>query len=128
MSDPCKATVDTSEGDEALRQLKQHADITAGSVMSTIRKSYSSMMLLADIMGVAIPEWFNLMSSAAIMAGQMFVELAAADTVSGIFAWRAGATFAMAAMMFARGMTLQAEQTVVESKLNSTIQLLNMWS
>jgi len=128
MTDPCKVTVDTSEGDKALAQLKQHADITAKSVMRTVRKSYSSMVLLADIMGMAIPEWFSMMSTAALMAGEMFTELAAAETVSGILTWKAGITFAMASIMFTRGMMMAKEKTIVEQKLNSTIQLLNMWS
>ena len=128
MSEETRVTVDTSEADAELDQLRQHADMTAQAVMQGVQKGYTSLVLLADIMGIAIPEWFNLMAGAAMMTGQMFVELAAAETTTGILAIKAGATFAMAAMMFTRAMLIAQERTEVESRLNSVIMLLDRWS
>ena len=118
--------VNTEEAEAALNQLEKHAEITGKSVMKTVNRSYQSMILLADIMGIAIPEWFNIMASAAIMAGEMFSTLAAAETVSVTLAWKAGITFSIATMMFFRAMQIQQQKSTVESSLHSTLMLLQL--
>lgn len=130
MSKECgtKVTVDPTEGHEALDQLEKHAEITAKSVMEGVSKSYQTVILLADIMGVAIPEWFNIMAASAIMAGEMFAELAAAETVSGVLAAKAWITFGIATTMFFRAMYIQQQKSEIESKLNSTLMLLQLHS
>ena len=123
-----EVTVDTSEGDRALRQLRVHSDITAKAVMESVNKSYQTLVLVADIMGAAIPEWFNLMASAALMAGNMFASLAAAETISGVFAAKAIVTFSIASIMFIRAAQIQMQRAEVERRLNSTLQLLQLYS
>ena len=120
--------IDTSEAEASLKQLEMHSAMTAKSVMKIVRKSYTSMILLADIMGVVIPEWFALMGTAAMMTAQALTDLAAAETVSVVMSWKATATFAMAAVMFQRAMTISMQQTEAESKLNSLVQLMELWS
>ena len=127
MTGTAKVTVDTKEAQSLLAQLKESSDITAVTVMSTVKKSYQSLRLLGDIFGIAIPFWFDLMAGAALMAGETFAELAAAESVSGWLTLKAGVTFTIALMMFYRAMTLQQQKTVIENKLNSIIQLGNMW-
>lgn len=128
MSKKCEVDVDTTEADKALEQLQQHSEITARSVMATVNDSYQTLVLLADIMGVAIPEWFNLMAAATLMAGTMFAELAAAETATGFLAAKAVMTFSIATIMFYRAMQIRRQKTEVESKLNSTLMLLQTWS
>lgn len=125
---PAKVTVDTTEAKDELDQLKIHADITAQSVTTITKKSYTSLILLADIMGIAIPEFFNAMMVGAIMAGEMFVKLAAAETVSGVLAAKAFLTFSAATMMFFRAMIISQQKREVENKLTQTLMLLNTWS
>ena len=134
MSEPCGAvTVDTSEGAEALNQLKEHAESVRLDVVGAIRKTYTSLVLLGDIMGIAIPQWFNSMVTSVFMAQQSAVAmgraLAAASVVSGgLYLAQAGVLFLSASMLFAQGMYLQNTRNEVISKLNSTSQLLNVWA
>ena len=123
-----KVKVDTTEPEAALRQLEQHAEITARSVVETVNKGYQTMTFLGDIMGIALPEWFNLMASAALMAGEMFATLAAAETMTGLLAAKAVVTFSIATMMFYRAMVIQMQRTEVENKLHSTLMLLQLYS
>ena len=120
--------VDTGKADKALEQLQQHSEITKKSVMEVVSKSYQSLMLVADVMGIAIPEWFNIMASAVIMAGNMFVALATAESISGVMAAKAVVTFNIAALMFYRGMQINAARRETEGKLNSVLQLLHLYS
>lgn len=120
--------VDTTPAQQELDQLQQHADITALSVISVTRKGYQSLALMADLFAIAIPEWFNLLAMGALMAGEMFAALAAAETVTGVLALKAVVTFSIATMMFYRAMQLRTAQSEVESKLNTMIQLINTWS
>lgn len=127
MTGTAKVEVDTIKAQQQLAQLKETADITATTVLQTTRKGYQSLVLLADIMGYAIPMWFNLMASAAIMAGEMFVELAAAEAASGWLVLKAGVTFSIALMMFYRATIIQQQKIEVENKLNSVLMLGNIW-
>ena len=130
MSKECETDVkvDTSEADKALEQLQQHSEITSKAVMQTVNKSYQSLILVADIMGIAIPEWFTLMSAAVIMAAQTFVTLATAESLTGFLAAKAVITFNIAALMFYRAMQILIARRDVESKLNSTLMLLQLHS
>ena len=133
MSDPCKATVDTTEGEEALNQLKDHSEAVRLDVVGTIRKTYTSLILLGDIMGIAIPQWFNAMITSVFMAQQsaaaMGRALEAASVASGgLYLAQAGVLFLSASMLFAQGMYLQNTRNEIVSKLNSTSQLLNVWA
>ncbi len=120
-------TIDTSEMIASLKQLEQHAAITAQTVLSTTKKGYQSLILLADIFGVALPMMFTLLIEATFMAGTVFAEFATAETLSGWFALKAGITFAISTMMFYRALQLQAQKSEVENKLNSIMQLGNIW-
>lgn len=120
--------VSTTEAQQELDQLQQHAEITAQSVISVTRKGYQSLVLMADLFGIAIPEWFNLLAMGALMAGEMFASLAAAETVTAVLAIKATVTFSIATMMFYRAMQLRTTQSQVESKLNTIVQLVNTWS
>lgn len=71
--------------------------------------------------------WFDLMATAAIMAGETFAELAAAETASVWLAAKASVTFSIALLMFYRAMAIKGQKTEVENRLNSVLQLGNMW-
>ena len=83
--------------------------------------------MLADIFGTVIPLWFNLLAQSALMAGEMFAEIAAAETLTGWLAWKAGLTFSIAMLMFYRASQLQKQAEQVENKLNSVLQLGTIW-
>ena len=121
--------VDTEKATAMLRQLELHAEITAKTVMETTRKGYASLILLADIMGIAVPEWFNLMATSALMAGEMLITLATAETITGnpVLVAKTVITFSIATLIFIRAMQIQQQQSEIESKLNSTLQLLVLW-
>ena len=123
-----KVTVDTTEGDKALDQLEKHAEITVKSIMQGIDKTYQTMVLLGDVFGMVIPELFTILASGAIMAGEMFAELAAAETISGVLAVKAFVTFGLATIMFFRAMQIQQQAREVESSLHSSLMLLQLWS
>lgn len=126
--------VDTTDAQRELDQLQQHADLTLKTVVSTTRKAYSSMLLMADIMGVAIPEFFSLIGTAVLMSASVIQELAAVEggigaiTGNPLLIARAAFTFSLSIMLINRAMLLEQQKTEVESKLNSTIALLNLWS
>ena len=127
MTGTAKVKVDTTEAIRELDELRQVNDITAQSVVNTARKGYQSLALLADLFGVAIPMWFNLMASAAFMAAETFTQLAAAETISGWMAAKAVVTYSLAAAMYFRAITLQNQATQIEQKLNTIVQLSNVW-
>jgi hypothetical protein len=128
MTGTAKVDVDTGDAKRELDQLERHADLTAKTVIATTRKGYQSLVLLADIMGETIPMYVNLMASAAFMAAEMFAEIATAETASGYLIGKAAITFGLAAMLFYRGVMLQQQAGEIEDKLNSTYQLVNMWT
>lgn len=123
----CDVEVDTRDAQLELDQLRENADFTATSIMSITKKGYQSLRLLGDIFGIAIPMWFDLMATAAIMAGETFAELAAAETASGWLIAKAGVTFSISLMLFYRALTIQQQKTEVENKLNSILILGNLW-
>jgi len=123
----CKVNVDTTEAAQQLEQLQQHASLTAKTVVQTTRKGYRSLVLLADIMGETIPMWFTLMSEAALMGAEMFAELATAEALSGWLAFKSAVTFSIALMMFYRAFMISQRGREVENKLNSVLQLGNVW-
>ena len=117
----------SEQAERDLEQLKQHALITEVSVMEVTKKGYQSLVLMADIFSIAIPTWFNLLASAAIMAGETFAALATAETMTGWLAAKAMVTFSIAAMMFYRAIQLEMQASRAEDKLNSILQLANTW-
>lgn len=127
MTGEAKVTVDTTEAQRELAQLKETADFTAMTVMSTVRKSYQTLRLLGSIFSYVIPLWFDIMATAAIMAGEMFAELAAAETMSGWLAAKAGFTFSISLLMFYRGMQIQQQKTQIEQQLAEAFMLGNIW-
>ena len=127
MSDPIQVKVDTTQAERDLQQLKQHVTMTEVSIMKSTKKVYQSFVLLADVFGYAVPMWFNLLASAAIMAGETFAALAAAETMSGWLAVKSIVTFGIATAMFYRGMILQTQASEAEQKLNSLLQFSNIW-
>jgi len=126
LSKKCEVEVDTTKADAELKALEIQSNITAQNVMRDVRKGYSALTLFLDIFHVALPESVNLMASAALMAGQMFADLAAAETISGVFAAKAALTFTAASMMFYRAMMLQQQASEIEQSINSTIGLINL--
>ena len=50
MSELPPITVDTSQPDAALRQLDQHAKMSAATVIETSRKGVSSLLIMAQLM------------------------------------------------------------------------------
>ncbi len=120
-------TVDTTEAQNELKQLQMTNDITAKSVIQTTKKGYQSLILLADLFGVAIPMWFNLMASAAFMAAETFTALAAAETLSGWLVAKSAVTLSLATAMYFRAITLQNQASIAEQKLNTIVQLSNVW-
>jgi hypothetical protein len=118
--------VDTRKANQELDALKQHAEITAQGVIRQLNRTYMASRLFLDIFHVQIPWMFDLMISAALMAGQTFADLATAETISGVMAWKAGATLMAAALMFNRAMILQQQKSLVEESINSTIHFLDV--
>ena len=129
MSKECgtKVTVDTSEGEEALDQLKQHATMTADEVIRQTRKGYTTLTLLTGIMGQIIPAWFNMMISAVFSIAQTFIAIGKAETLSGIFLFKATLSFAAGALLFVQAINLEITKQSFGMEMNNTIALLNMY-
>lgn len=123
-----KYCADTAEAEKDLMALEQHAAYTATEVAGVVRKSYTTLVLMGEIMGVVVPAWMNMLVSASLMAGTMFLELAKAETFSGVLAWKAGMTLAAAALMFTQAMVIAKEGAAANRKVAATIQLLNMYT
>ena len=128
MSKECETEVkvDTKQAKEELIALNMQAEITSQNVMRDIRKSYSALTLFLDIFHVVLPESINLLAAGSLMAGQMFADLAAAETVSTIFAVKAALTFTAASLMFYRALMLQQQASEIEQSINSSIQFINL--
>ena len=120
--------VDTTKADEELKHLQEHAQLVSRETLHLVRKSYSTLALLGDIMGYAIPQWFNLMFSAAMMAVETFRAMAAAETMTIYGAGKAVLSFTASVLMFMQAMIILQAGTQADRKLNSIISLLNLWS
>ena len=129
MSPECETTVevDTTEADEALAQLEVHANMTADQVLRQTRKAYTTLTLLAGVFGQIIPAWFNLMISAVFSIAQTFVAIGQAETLSGIFLFKATLSFAAGALLFAQAINLEMTKQQFGMEMNNTIALLNMY-
>lgn len=121
--------VDTTEADEALDQLEAHSQLVSSETLMVVRQSYSSLVLLGDIMGIAIPQWFNLMVSAAMIAAQTYREMASIELAAsgGTLAWKAFLSYSASVLLFGMAMNILIRGTEADRKLNSIIQLLNTW-
>jgi hypothetical protein len=122
--------VDTTDAEAALDQLKEHTNLVSTTTLSLVRKSYTSLALLGDIMGIAIPQWFNLMFASAMMAAQTYREMATAELVGsgGALAWKAFLSYSASVIMFSQAMAILLMGTEADQKLNSILQLMNVWS
>ena len=128
MTKKCEVEVDTKKADEQLEQLRTHAKMVSKTVMRAVRKGYNSMLLMLDIFGQTIPMAVNLAAQAIFLTAEGIQNLAFAETVTVVGALHAGLLFVMASMLFYRALTLQSEASIIENKLNSSIQLVNMWA
>ena len=122
--------VDTTDADEALQQLQEHSQLISRETLSLVRQSYSTLALLGDLMNIAIPQWFNLMFSAAMMAVQTYREMATAELAAsaGTLAWKAFLSYSASVIMFAQALSILMAGTEADRKLNTIIMLLNTWS
>ena len=129
MSKECetKVKVDSSEAEEALKQLEDHTAMSANEIFMLTRKTYSTLALLGDILGYAIPQWINMMLSAAMMAVETYTALATAEFTTGNIV-KAVLSFSAATLLFGQALQIATMATQTDAKLNSVIQLLNMWS
>ncbi len=121
-------TIDTTEAQEQLEQLQNHARMVSKTVMRNVRKGFNSLVLMLDIMGETIPMAVNLAAQAIFLAAEGFHQLAFAESLTVVGALHAGLMFVMASMLFYRALTLEREASIIESKLNSSIQLVSMWA
>jgi hypothetical protein len=120
--------VDTTDAENALNQLKDHSQLISRETQGLIRKSYTSLALLGDLMGVAIPQWFNLMFASAMMAAQTYRSMGDADVATGVLAWKAFLSYSASVIMFSQAMAILIMGTEADQKLNSVLQLMNVWS
>jgi hypothetical protein len=136
--------VDTSEAEIALNRLDTHAKLTANTVISTVRTAYQSIMLVADIMGQAIPVYYGMVIESVLMAASTMTTVATAFETMAVAAAAAppGALtpipyllmakailgFGMAGMMFSMALALATQQSEEASKLNSFIQLTSLYA
>ena len=117
-------TVDTTQAEKELEQLRLHSAMTERTVLDTTRKSYEILALSAELFGMAIPIWFSLMAEMAMLAGTMFQELAKAETVSGWLAAKAFVTFAISGMLFYRAMLILQRKSEAEAKLETVLMII----
>ena len=120
-------TVDTTQAQRQLEELRQTSDLTAMAVMRNVRKGYESMILLSDLFNVMIPFYFQLLAQGAFMAGEMFVELGTAEAATGYLAAKSVITFSMAALLFYRAAVLKSTGEEAGDKINTLIQLGRTW-
>lgn len=119
--------VDLSEAEADLAQMEMHVAQVERSVLQTTRKAYNSLGLLLDIVGITIPTTIQLFAGAAFLAGEMLLELGAAETITGVLAVKALFTFSMAAVLFSRVVFMQGEASKAQSTLNNLILLHAQW-
>ena len=118
--------VDTIKAQEELAALVRQTELTAQGVMRTVNKGYQATILFLDLFDIVLPQSLALMATASMQAGQMFADLAAAETISGVLAAKAGLTLTAASIMFVRGMVLMQEKTEAENKIHSMLMLLQL--
>lgn len=127
-----KVTIDTTEGDEALEQLEQHSSMVSVSVQSAIRKTYSTLVILGDLAGLTIPQWFNMMVGAVFMLASTYRTIAAAQATAGLanpaFFAQATISFIASTMLFAQGLALLRAKSEAEGEVTKIVSLLNVWS
>ena len=133
MSELPPITVDTSQADAALRQLDQHAKMSAATVIETARKGVSSLLIMGQLMNVAIPAWFNTMYGAVFMLAQTWRQVAIAEIVGGVVGnpyalVRAGMAFMASTMLFAQSFALLSAKQEASRQTALMVALLNTWA
>lgn len=125
-------TVDTSEVEQRLQALQEHANITVGTVLDTTNKAFQTVALLGEIMGIAIPQWMVLMYSAIYLAAKevykLGVAFAAGTAISPIMAVKSAIVFGIAAAMFYQAQRVRHAEKRIQSQLTASLQILNLWS
>jgi len=127
MSVTSTVTVDTSAAELELKQLENHAKISAQTVLTVTRKGYESIAILADMAGQSIPVYYSVLIEAVFVAAQAFITLAKAETITVWGAAKAVLTFSVAAMMYRQAVALRMNQQQSEGQLSKLIHLANIW-
>ena len=125
-------TIDTSEAMAALEQLEAHGKMTAAEVMHTTHKVYTSLTLMAEMVGMVVPQWIDMMFGAVFMMAQTMhtvgEALITAGTVNPLFAVQATFAFLSASLMFAQAFSLMGQKREADQQMGRMMSLLNTWS
>ena len=120
--------LDTSEFEASLEQLDRHAQITSQSVLKEVKRGYSSLMIMAEIFGIAIPQLYHTLYAATIMMATTMQTLATAESFTGVLVAKAAITFTIAGMLFLQAMDIQYAQERAKSQLSNILILIDTWS
>ena len=121
-------TIDTSEAREELAHLQRTADLTGREIIDGAQKAFSTVVLTAEIFGMVIPRYLNLLASSVFMASRTFYALATAETMSVWLAVKAGLTFSIASMLFYQAIQIQHQETEAAQTSAKIIQLISLYS
>jgi hypothetical protein len=126
MSEQPEITVDTTKAKKALEALNTQAQITVQGVIKEMSRGHMMMNHALGIMGVVLPEMFNMMASSFLMFSHALADLAKAETMSGWLAFKAATTMVAATILFTRAMVMKQQQTEVEHRLLHLSSLLDL--
>ena len=119
--------VDVSEGHDALDDLENRNVDVARNTTRTIRRGFDTLVQFSALVGQSIAQEYQLMAQSLFVAAETFQFLAAAETASVAFAFKAAMSFGNAMALMAKGLEILelGEQARLES--NNIIGLSTLW-
>jgi hypothetical protein len=118
--------VDTTDADKSLKAIQQQAEITSQGIAKEMSRGYMMMNHALGVIGVVLPEMFNLMATSFLMFAHAYSDLAKAETLSGWMAFKAATTMMAATILFTRAMVIKQQQTDIEHRLLHLSSLLDL--
>ena len=121
-------TIDATEVNKELAHLQRTADLTARDIIDGTQKAFSTVVLTAEIFGMVIPRYLNLLASSVFMASRTFYALATAETMSVWLAVKAGLTFSIASLLFYQAVQISGQRDEAARQSAKIIQLISLYA
>lgn len=129
-----EVAVDTSEAERELEQLRRHAIIAQTSVLEVTKRSTSLLLDVMDLFGYSLGATIELLIGATLMMATAYRSWGQASAVAAtaganpLLYAKAVLEFSAASIMFYRAFLLQQQKTEMESKLATTMSIVNTLS
>lgn len=133
MSADIEVSVDTTDADAKLNELKIHSTQTARNVVTQSRRAYDTLVLFTTLAGETLDLSYQLMAQGLFTAAETLIALQTITAAAtgpgalafGLFRFTMGAT--AAAALVTKGFQLQIQGEVTSAELSALIMGANTW-